>query len=181
MSIQTRSNAPYMFTKFGWKTNVLSQKSGKSDCQTRVRQTIVTYTLQRNLRNNMPRTWVLGYSPQPACSGWPAGFISTCYNCLVFHHQRSHHKTGHNQSTISRMICMWYCCIEEWNDGNIGLSLRPKLSLPGWITRYLTVSICIKVFCLFVCDPQPHFSPWKWHWQGEAELKPVTQWQCQWR
>ena len=31
-----------MFAKFGWKTpTFLSQKSGKSDCQTRVRQTIV--------------------------------------------------------------------------------------------------------------------------------------------
>ena len=40
----TRSSAPNMYAKFGWKTRTfqMSQKSGKSDCQTRVRQTIVT-------------------------------------------------------------------------------------------------------------------------------------------
>ena len=34
---------------------------------------------KRNLCTNMPRTQLLGYSPQPACSGWLAGFISTCF------------------------------------------------------------------------------------------------------
>ena len=37
-----RSSAPNMFAKFGWKTRKKnSQKSGKSDCQIRVRQTII--------------------------------------------------------------------------------------------------------------------------------------------
>ena len=34
---------------------------------------------RRKLRCNMHRTRLLGYSPQPACSGWPAGFVSTCF------------------------------------------------------------------------------------------------------
>ena len=39
--IYTRSSAPNMFAKFGWKTRTFChKKSGKSDCQTRVRQTI---------------------------------------------------------------------------------------------------------------------------------------------
>ena len=41
--------------------------------------TLVSFTLQRNLRTNMSRTQYLGYSPQPACSGWSAGFMSTCF------------------------------------------------------------------------------------------------------
>ena len=42
MFIHTRSSAPNMFAKFGWKTRTFChKKSGKSDCQTRVRQTIV--------------------------------------------------------------------------------------------------------------------------------------------
>ena len=42
MSTHIRSSAPNMFAKFGWKTRTFChKKSGKSDCQTRVRQTIV--------------------------------------------------------------------------------------------------------------------------------------------
>ena len=40
---------------------------------------LVLFTLQRNLRTDMGRTWLLGYSLQPAYSGWPAGFIPTCF------------------------------------------------------------------------------------------------------
>ena len=39
----------------------------------------VSFTLQRNLHTNMRRTRLWGYSPQPAFSGKPAGFISTCF------------------------------------------------------------------------------------------------------
>ena len=38
MFIHTHSSAPNMFAKFGWKR--FATKSGKSDCQTQVRQTI---------------------------------------------------------------------------------------------------------------------------------------------
>ena len=39
----------------------------------------ISLTLQRNLHADIHRMQLLGYSPQPACSGWPAGFISTCF------------------------------------------------------------------------------------------------------
>ena len=38
---------------------------------------LASFTLQRKLRTNMRRAQLLGYSPQPGCLGWPAGFIST--------------------------------------------------------------------------------------------------------
>ena len=37
------------------------------------------FTLQTNLRANMHRIRLFAFSPQPACSGWPPGFISTCF------------------------------------------------------------------------------------------------------
>ena len=40
---------------------------------------LVSFTLQRNLRANMCRTRHLAYSPQPACSVWPAGFMSISF------------------------------------------------------------------------------------------------------
>ena len=40
---------------------------------------LVLFSLQRNLHANIGRMQLLGYSPQPACSGWSAGFISTCF------------------------------------------------------------------------------------------------------
>ena len=40
---------------------------------------LISFTLQRSLRTNMRRTQLLGYSLQPAGSGQPAGFISTCF------------------------------------------------------------------------------------------------------
>ena len=39
---------------------------------------LVSFAFQRNVQN-MWRTQLLGHSPHPACSGWPAGFISTCF------------------------------------------------------------------------------------------------------
>ena len=42
MFIHTSSSAPNESAKFGWKTRTFCRKkSGKSDCQTRVGQTIV--------------------------------------------------------------------------------------------------------------------------------------------
>ena len=40
---------------------------------------LVSFTSQRNLCTNMRRMRLLGYSLQSACSGWPAGFMSTCF------------------------------------------------------------------------------------------------------
>ena len=37
---------------------------------------LVSLTLQRKLRTNMRRMQLLGYSPQPGCSGRPAGLVS---------------------------------------------------------------------------------------------------------
>ena len=50
---------------------------------------LVSFTLQRNLCTNMHRTQLLGYSPPQACSGWLAGFISTCFysskpRCIMY-------------------------------------------------------------------------------------------------
>ena len=47
---------------------------------------LASFILQRKQRCNMRRTRLLWYSPQPACSGWPAGFISTCFTHLRYHH-----------------------------------------------------------------------------------------------
>ena len=41
----------------------------------RLMRALVLYTLQRNLSTNMHRTQLVGYSSQPACSGWPAGLF----------------------------------------------------------------------------------------------------------
>ena len=40
---------------------------------------LASFRLQRNLRTSMRRTQLLAYSPQPACSGGLAGFISTYF------------------------------------------------------------------------------------------------------
>ena len=40
---------------------------------------LVLFTLQKNLHTNMRKIRLLDYSPQSACSCWPAGFISTCF------------------------------------------------------------------------------------------------------
>ena len=44
-----------------------------SECDVTRRQRpmkdLVSFTLQKKLRSNMRRTQLLGYSPQPACSG----------------------------------------------------------------------------------------------------------------
>ena len=40
---------------------------------------LVSFTLLRNVCTNKCRTQLLGYLPQPACSGWRAGSISTCF------------------------------------------------------------------------------------------------------
>ena len=41
MCVHIRSSVPKRFAKFGWKTRTFChKKSGKSDCQTRVRLTI---------------------------------------------------------------------------------------------------------------------------------------------
>ena len=45
----------------------------------------ISFTLQRNLCSNMRRMQLLGCSPQKACSGGPAGFISTyLYSSKLF-------------------------------------------------------------------------------------------------
>ena len=46
---------------------------------------LVLFTLQRNMHANMHRTWLSSYS------GWPAGFISTCfYSSQIKMHQDVH-------------------------------------------------------------------------------------------
>ena len=57
MFAHTRSSAPKRFAKFGWQTRTFChKKSGKSDCQTRVRQTIKNiyiYSLNFKLDTNV--------------------------------------------------------------------------------------------------------------------------------
>ena len=56
---------------------------------------LISFTLQRNLHANMRRTRLLSYSPQPACSSWPAGFISPCfYSSKVFSQQNGQIQIG---------------------------------------------------------------------------------------
>ena len=68
---------------------------------------LVPFTLQRNMRTNMCRTRLLGCSPQPTYSGWPAGFISTCFylsNYLRHFNENINHLPAHSWCVILRYL-----------------------------------------------------------------------------
>ena len=55
---------------------------------------LASFTLHVILRTNMHRTRLLCYLLQPACPGWPARFISTCFysskmKCYLLHRKQS--------------------------------------------------------------------------------------------
>ena len=59
---------------------------------------LISFTFQKNLRINMRRMRLLGYSRQPgACSCWPAGFISIYTIHLIYYIPYIFPSVGHTK------------------------------------------------------------------------------------